>query len=136
MLLLQPKKVKFKKTRKRRQNTKFEFKANKLSFGDIGVKSLMSGTITSRQIESARQAITRKIKRRGKVWIKIFPYMPITSKPTESRMGKGKGSVSHWGAFVKKGTTLFEICGVPKNTAIEALKSGSAKLPVKTKIFD
>ena len=133
---LQPRSTKFKKTRKRRQNTKLEFKANKLSFGDIGLKSTVSGTITARQIEAARQTITRKIKRKGKIWIRIFPHTPVTSKPTESRMGKGKGSVSHWGAFVKKGTTLFEICGVPKNTAIEALKSGSAKLPVKTKIFD
>ena len=133
---LQPKFIKFKKTRKRRQNTKFEFKANKLAFGDIGLKSTIAGTVTARQIEAARQAITRKIKRKGKVWIRIFPHIPVTSKPTESRMGKGKGAVSHWCAYVKGGTTLFEVCGVPKKTAIEALKSGSYKLPVKTKIFD
>lgn len=133
---LQPKSLKFKKTRKRRQNTKFEFKANKLAFGDIGIKSVMSGTITARQIEAARQTIARKIKRKGKIWIRIFPHMPVTSKPNESRMGKGKGSVSHWCAYIKGGTTLFEICGVSKNIAIDALKSGSSKLPVKTKIFD
>lgn len=88
---LQPRSTKYRKTRKRRQNTKFEFKANKLSFGEIGLKSTVSGTITARQIEAARQSITRKIKRKGKIWIKIFPHMPVTSKPTESRMGKGKG---------------------------------------------
>lgn len=133
---LQPRNTKFKKTRKRRQNTKFEFKSNTLVFGEIGVKSTVSGTITARQIEAARQSITRKIKRKGKLWIRIFPHMPVTSKPTESRMGKGKGAVSHWCAYVKGGTTLFEICGIPKNIAIEALKSGTSKLPVKTKIFD
>ena len=133
---LQPKSTKFKKTRKRRQNTKFEFKSNKLTFGEIGIKSTISGVITSRQIESARQTITRKMKRKGKVWIKIFPHIPITSKPNESRMGKGKGAVSYWCAYVKGGTTLFEICGVSKKIAIEALKSGGCKLPVKTKIFD
>lgn len=133
---LQPRSTKFKKTRKRRQNTKFEFKANKLTFGEIGLKATISGTITARQIEAARQTITRKLKRKGKVWVRIFPHMPVTSKPTESRMGKGKGSVSHWCAYVKGGTVLFEICGVTKNTAVEALMSGSYKLPVKTKIFD
>ena len=133
---LQPKSTKFKKTRKRRQNTKFEFKSNKLTFGEIGIKSTMSGVITARQIEAARQTITRKMKRKGKVWIKIFPHVPVTSKPNESRMGKGKGSVNYWCTYVKGGTTLFEICGVSKNIAIEALKSGSSKLPVKTKIFD
>lgn len=133
---LQPKKTKYKKSRKRRQNTIFEFKANKLSFGEIGLKSITAGTITAKQIEAARQAITRKIKRKGKVWIRIFPHMPVTSKPTESRMGKGKGSVSHWCSYVKGGTTLFEICGVSKSIAKEALKSGGSKLPVKTIIFD
>ena len=107
-----------------------------MSFGDIGLKSTVSGTITARQIEAARQTITRKIKRKGKIWIRIFPHTPVTSKPTESRMGKGKGAVSHWCAYVKGGTTLFEICGVSKSIAVEALKSGSYKLPVKTKIFD
>ena len=133
---LQPKFRKFKTTRKRRQNTKLEFKANKLAFGEIGMKATVSGTITAKQLEAARQAITRKIKRKGKVWIRIFPHMPVTSKPTESRMGKGKGTVSHWCAYVKGGTTLFEICGVSKHIAIDSLKSGSAKLPVTTKIFD
>ena len=135
-MILRPKESKFKKTRKRRPNVKLEFKNNKLVFGSIGLKSLVNGVITSRQIEAARQTITRKIKRKGKVWIRIFPHIPVTAKPLESRMGKGKGSVSHWCAFVNVGTTLFEICGVPKHIAIGALKSGSNKLPLKTRIFD
>ena len=132
----QPKSTKFKKTRKRRQNSKFEFKANNLIFGNIGLKATMSGTITAKQIEAARQTIVRKVKRKGKLWIRIFPHTPVTAKPSESRMGKGKGSVSHWCAYVKGGTTLFELCGIPKQTALEALKSGGAKLPVKVVIFD
>ena len=92
--------------------------------------------ITAKQIEAARRAITRKIKRKGKVWICIFPDLPITAKATESRMGKGKGAVSHWVARVGGGTTLFEICGVPMHVASEALRSGSKKLPIKTQIFD
>lgn len=134
-MFLQPKKFKYKNLKKGKL-TKFEFKSNKLTFGEIGLKSERSGFINSRQIESARRAITRKIKRKGKVWIKIFPDFPVTSKPTESRMGKGKGNLSHWAAKIKGGTVLFEICGVPKKTAIEALKSGGHKLPIKTIIFD
>lgn len=134
-MFLQPKKIKFKKTKKGKLR-KLEFKANTLRFGDIGVKAQNSGLISARQIEAARRAITRKIKRKGKVWIRIFPDLPITAKPIESRMGKGKGSVSFWAARVRSGTTLFEICGVPIHTAVEALKAGSVKLPVKTRIFD
>lgn len=135
-MYLQPRSTKYRKTRKRRQNTKFEFKSNTLVFGEIGIKSITTGTITARQLEAARQAITRKIKRKGKIWIRVFPHTPVTSKPNESRMGKGKGSVSHWCAHVKGGTTLFEICGVSKKIAIEALNSGKSKLPIQTKIFD
>lgn len=134
-MFLQPRKTKYRKTRKGRLK-KLEFKANKVQFGQLGLKAQVSGMITARQIEAARRAIARKIKRKGKIWICIFPDLPITSKPTESRMGKGKGSVSHWVARIRGGTTLFEVCGVPIHIAIEALKSGSKKLPVKTKIFD
>ena len=130
-----PKGIKYKKTKKGRLG-KLEFKANNLKFGTIGLKATESGIINSKQIESARQAITRKIKRKGKVWIKIFPDLPITSKPTGVRMGKGKGNVSHWGARVRSGNVLFEICGINFNVAISALKTGGAKLPVKTKIFN
>nr|BBC77609.1 ribosomal protein L16 [Nitzschia sp. PL1-4] len=134
-MFLQPRKTKYKKTRKGKLK-KLEFKSNTLRFGELGLKAEVAGMITARQIESARRAIARKIKRKGKVWIRIFPDLPITSKPTESRMGKGKGAVSHWVARVSGGTTLFEVCGVPAHIAIESLRSGGKKLPIKTKIFD
>lgn len=134
-MFLQPKKIKYKKTRKGKLS-KLEFKSNNLQFGEIGLKAQESGLISARQIESVRRVITRKIKKKGKIWIRIFPYLPITSKPTESRMGKGKGAVDHWVARVRGGTVLFEICGVPKHTAKEALKACSKKLPIKSRIFD
>lgn len=130
-----PRQTKYKKTRKGKLK-QFEFKANKLTFGTIGLKSKEAGIINSRQIESARQAIVRKIKRKGKVWIKIFPDVSITKKSTGIRMGKGKGQISHWGAKVSGGTVLFEICGVSLYSSISALKTGGAKLPVKTTIFN
>lgn len=134
-MFLQPKKVKYKKIRKGKLS-KLEFKSNKLVFGNIGLKSSESGTISARQIEACRQAISRKIKRKGKLWIRIFPDIPILSKPTASRMGKGKGVISHWGVKVAGGTVLFEICGIkdPK-IVLSALKTGGNKLPIKTKIF-
>ena len=134
-MFLQPRKTKYKKTRKGRLK-KLEFKANAIRFGELGLKAQVAGVITARQIEAARRTIARKIKRKGKIWICIFPDLPITDKPTESRMGKGKGSVSYWVARVRGGTTLFEVCGIPKHIATEALKAGSKKLPIKTKIFD
>ena len=134
-MFLEPKKTKYRKQHKGRLGV-LEFKNNKINFGDIGLKSKESGTITARQIEAARRTISRKMKKKGKIWIRIFPDLPITAKPNESRMGKGKGNVSHWGVKVKGGTTLFEIGGIPKHIAIEALKSGSHKLPVKTTTFD
>lgn len=134
-MFLQPRKTKYKKTRKGRLK-KLEFKANRVRFGEFGLKAEVSGMITAHQIEAARRTIARKVKRKGKIWICIFPDLPITAKPTESRMGKGKGSVSYWVARVRGGNTLFEICGIPKHIAVEALKAGSKKLPVKTKIFD
>jgi large subunit ribosomal protein L16 len=130
-----PKKIKYKKTKKGKL-LKFEFKADKLRFGTIGLKAAESGIINSRQIEAARQAITRKTKRRVKIWIKIFPDLPITSKSTGVRMGKGKGQLSHWGARVRGGTVLFEVCGINTNTIVTALKTGGAKLPIKTRIFN
>jgi large subunit ribosomal protein L16 len=130
-----PRKVKYKKTRKGKLK-KLEFKSNKLKFGNIGLKAAKSGILNTRQIESARQAIVRKLKRKGKLWIKIFPYTSITKKSTGVRMGKGKGQITHWGAKVSGGTVLFEICGVSNEAAIPALKTGGAKLPVKTIIFN
>lgn len=134
-MFLQPRKTKYKKTRKGRLK-KFEYKANIIKFGEFGLKAQVAGVISARQIEAARRTIARKIKRKGKIWICIFPDLPITAKPAESRMGKGKGVVSHWVARVRGGTTLFEVCGIPEHVAAEALKAGSKKLPVKTKIFD
>ena len=133
-MLLQPKKTKYKKIQKGKLN-KYSFRSNKLQFGDLGLKAAKSGTISARQIEAARQAIVRKLNRKGKLWIRIFPNIPITAKPTEVRMGKGKGAVAHWGVKVSAGTVLFEICGISKNIAITAFKTGGAKLPIKTAIF-
>ncbi len=135
-MFLQPKKLKFKKT-KRGKLKRLEYnKSNNLSFGTLGLKALESGIITARQLESARQAIARKTKRKGKIWIRVFPDLPITAKPTSARMGKGKGSISHWGVKVRGGTILFEICGIKLSVAIEAFRTGGAKLPIKSKIFN
>ena len=133
-MFLQPKKIKYKKTKKGKLK-KLEFKKNKLQFGTIGLKAVNSAIVSARQIEASRQAMSRKIKKKGKIWIRIFPDLPITSKPISSRMGKGKGSISHWGARLKGGTILFEICGVKDIKIVKtALKTGAAKLPLKTKI--
>lgn len=129
-----PKHIKYKKTRKGKLK-QFEYKANKLTFGTVGLKAVESGLISARQIEASRKAIVRRIKRKGKIWIKIFPDLPITSKPTGVRMGKGKGQISHWAARVRGGTVLFEIKGLNFSTIFSALKTGGAKLPIKTKIF-
>jgi large subunit ribosomal protein L16 len=133
-LFLQPNRVKYKKIKKGKL-VKFSYK-NNLNFGTIGLKALESGFISARQLESARQAMVRKIKKKGKLWIKIFPNLPITKKPAEVRMGKGKGNVSHWVAKIRGGSVLFEVCGINRKNAIKAFKTGSAKLPVKTQIFD
>jgi large subunit ribosomal protein L16 len=129
-----PKKIKHKNIKKGKL-VKLEFKLNDLKFGNIGLKAAESGIINTKQIEAARQAIARKIKRKGKIWIRIFPDIPITVKPTGTRMGKGKGQFSHWGARVRGGTVIFEVCGINVATIFSALKTGGAKLPVKTKIF-
>jgi large subunit ribosomal protein L16 len=133
-MILQPKILKkFKKIRKGKL-TRLKFKS-KLKFGVIGIKASSAGFINAKQIEAARQAISRKTKRKGKIWIRIFPHIAVTSKSKESRMGKGKGAISFWAAKVTGGNVLFEICGVEENVATAALKLGGAKLPVKTKIF-
>lgn len=133
-MLLQPKKTKYKKVQKGKLS-KLNYRSNTIKFGNIGLKATKSGTISSRQIEAARQAIVRKLNRKGKVWIRIFPTVPITMKPTEVRMGKGKGTVDHWAAKVSAGTVLFETYGVPRNTVISAFKTGGAKLPINTLII-
>ena len=133
-MFLQPKRLKFKKTRKGKLPS-LEFKANKLKFGTIGLKAVESGTISARQLEAARQAINRKINRKGKLWIRIFPTLPITTKPIEVRMGKGKGSVDFWASKIGKGRVIFELCGITTSIAISAFKTGGAKLPIKTTVF-
>ncbi len=129
--MLQPKRTKFRKQHKGR-NRGLALRGSSVSFGDFGLKSLGRGRITARQIEAARRTITRHVKRSGKMWIRIFPDKPITKKPLEVRMGKGKGSVEYWVAQVKPGTMLYEINGVPEEIAREAFRLAAAKLPVKT----
>jgi len=131
---LQPKKTKYKKLKKGKI-PRFNLKNTKLVFGSMGLKCTESGIISSKQIESARQAINRKMKRKGKIWIRIFPFISVTSKPNEVRMGKGKGNVSKWCAKVSSGTILFEICNKSTRDSLLALKSGNNKLPLKTKII-
>lgn len=133
-MLLQPKKIKYKKIRKGRLGN-LNFKSNTLKFGTIGLKTIESGLISARQLESARQAISRKVKRAGKLWLRVQLTTSITSKPLEVRMGKGKGTVEYWSSKVKGGTVLFELCGVNVHLAKLAFKTGAAKLSVKTKIF-
>lgn len=131
--MLQPKRTKFRKAFKGRihGNAKGGFSLN---FGSYGLKALEPERITSRQIEATRRAITRQMKRQGKVWIRIFPDLPVSAKPIEVRMGKGKGSIDRWVAKVKPGRILFEIDGVNDDVAREALRLGAAKLPIKTKV--
>ncbi len=129
--MLQPKRTKFRKQQKGR-NRGIATKGNKVSFGEYGIKALEHARITARQIESARRAINRYIKRGGKVWIRIFPDKPITKKPIEVRQGKGKGNVEYWVALVKPGKVLFELEGVPSDVAKEAFRLAGAKLPIKT----
>ncbi|MFW5486856.1 MAG: 50S ribosomal protein L16 [Desulfovibrio sp.] len=130
---LSPKKVKFRKRQKGRLRGK-ALRGNTVSFGDIGLKALTPGKLTSQQIEAARIAITRHVKRGGKVWIRVFPDMPITAKPAEVRQGKGKGAPVGWVAPVRPGRVLYEIKGVDLETAKEALTRAAHKLPVKTSI--
>ena len=131
--MLQPKRVKYRKQFRGRMRGKAA-RGNTVDFGDVGLQSLEPAWITARQIEAARRTIVRQLKRRGKVYIRIFPDKPVTQKPAETRMGKGKGSVEHWVAVVKPGRVLFEVGGVDDDIAIEALKRASYKLPVQSKI--
>lgn len=130
--MLQPKRTKFRKMQKGRNNGLAQRGAD-ISFGSFGLKTMDDGFLTSRQIEAARIAVTRYMKREGKVWIRVFPDKPITSKPAEVRMGKGKGAPSHWVAPIKPGRILFEAEGVPLETAREAMRLAAQKLPVKCK---
>ena len=129
--MLQPKRTKFRKVHKGR-NRGLAQSGNKVSFGEFGLKAVDRGRITARQIEAARRAMTRHIKRGGKIWIRVFPDKPITTKPLEVRMGKGKGNVDYWVALVQPGSVLYEMEGVSEVIAREAFKLAAAKLPIKT----
>ncbi len=130
--MLQPKRTKYRKVQKGRMKGESQ-RGHMLSNGMFGIKSMDSAFLTSRQIEAARIAATRFMKREGQLWIKIFPDKPITKKPLEVRMGKGKGAVEYWAAVVKPGRIMFEVGGVPLAVAKEALRLAAQKLPVKTK---
>jgi large subunit ribosomal protein L16 len=130
--MLMPRRVKYRKKQRGRMKGNAN-KGNYIAFGHYGMKAMASAWITSRQIEAARVAMTRYIKRGGKVWIRIFPDKPVTQKPAETRMGKGKGAPEYWVAVVKTGRILFEIEGVPEDVAKEAMRLASHKLPIKTK---
>lgn len=132
--MLQPKRTKFRKQHKGRIRG-VASSGTDLTFGSFGIKALEPERITARQIEAARRAITRHMKRAGRVWIRIFPDVPVSKKPTEVRMGKGKGAPEFWAAKVKPGRIMFEIDGVPADVAREALRLGAAKLPIKTRFI-
>jgi large subunit ribosomal protein L16 len=129
--MLQPKRTKFRKQMKGR-NRGLALTGNKVSFGEFGLKSVERGRITARQIEAARRAMTRHVKRGGKIWIRIFPDKPISKKPLEVRMGKGKGNVEYWVAQIQPGRMLYEMEGVTETIAREAFRLAAAKLPLKT----
>ncbi len=129
--MLQPKNTKFRKQQKGR-NRGLALRGSKISFGEFGLKATTRGRVTARQIEAARRAITRHVKRGAKVWIRVFPDKPITKKPLEVRQGKGKGNVEYWVAQIKPGTVLYEMEGVDEELAREAFRLAGAKLPVRT----
>lgn len=131
--MLMPKRVKYRKAQRGRMRGQAK-RGTSVDFGDFGLKALEPGWITQRQIEASRVALTRMMKREGKVWIRIFPDKPVTKKPAETRMGKGKGAPEYWVAVVKPGRILFEVAGTSREVATEALTLASHKLPIKTKI--
>ncbi|MGA7982986.1 MAG: 50S ribosomal protein L16 [Chromatiaceae bacterium] len=129
--MLQPKRTKFRKQHTGR-NRGLAQSGNRVSFGEFGLKAITRGRLTARQIEAARRAITRQVRRGGKLWIRVFPDKPVSKKPLEVRMGKGKGNVEYWVALVQPGKVLYEIEGVPEDLAREAFRLAAAKLPVQT----
>lgn len=131
--MLQPKRVKFRKMHRGRRRGMAQT-GNQVLFGEIGMKAMEAAWLTSRQIEAARRAITRHLRRGGQVWIRVFPDKPVTQKPAETRQGSGKGSVDHWVAVVRPGRMMFEVGGVPRDTAKEALRLASRKLPFEVRL--
>jgi large subunit ribosomal protein L16 len=132
--MLMPKRVKYRKQMRGRMTGKADRGAD-VQFGEFGLQALEPAWITQRQIEAARRAIVRYIKRRGRIWIRIFPDKPVTAKPAETRMGKGKGAVDHWVCVVKPGRVMFEMAGIDESTAREALRLAGFKMPIKTKFI-
>ncbi|MEQ1833103.1 MAG: 50S ribosomal protein L16 [Candidatus Eisenbacteria bacterium] len=133
--MLMPKRVKYRKTHRGRMNGK-AYRGSSIAFGEFGLQATQPAWVTSRQIEAARVAITRQIKRGGKVWIRVFPDKPVTKKPAETRMGKGKGAPEFWVAVVKPGRVLFEIEGISRELAKSAFLLGASKLPIKTRFVE
>ena len=133
--MLEPKKVKFRKVH-RGNRRGMSMRGNFVTFGSYGLKAMEPGWVTARQIESSRIVISRIVRKIGKMWIRIFPDKPITARPAETRMGKGKGSLDHWVALVKPGRILFEIDGVSKEEAVQAFRDAGHKLPMKTKLVE
>ena len=133
--MLMPKRVKFRKTHRGRMAGK-AYRGSSIAFGEFGLQAVQPAWVSSRQIEAARVAITRTIKRGGKVWIRVFPDKPVTKKPAETRMGKGKGAPEFWVAVVKPGRVLFEIEGITRELAREAFDLGASKLPIKTRFVE
>ncbi len=131
--MLQPKRVKYRKMHRGRRKG-MALTGNQVLFGEVGIKAMGAGWITSRQIEAARRAITRHLRRGGQVWIRVFPDKPVTKKPAETRQGGGKGPVEHWVAVVRPGRMMFEVGGVPHDTAKEALRLASRKLPIEVRL--
>jgi large subunit ribosomal protein L16 len=132
--MLMPKRVKWRKQMRGRMKGK-ESRGVEISFGEYGLQALEPGWVTARQIEAARRAIVREMKRRGKIWIRIFPDKPYTQKPPETRMGKGKGGVEYWVAVVKPGRVMFEVGGLPEEIAVSALRLAQYKFSIKTKVI-
>lgn len=132
--MLSPNKTKFRKVQKGRIRGVAKGGTD-ITFGDFGLQAISSGKLTARQIEAARIAMTRHVKRAGKIWIRVFPDKPISKKPAETRMGKGKGGVEYWAAVVKRGRVLYEMDGVPEDLAREALRLAAHKLPIKTRFL-
>jgi large subunit ribosomal protein L16 len=131
--MLSPKRVKFRKVQKGRTRG-LAYRGGDVSFGDFGLQAVTSGWLTSRQIEAARIALTRHVKRGGKIWIRVFPDKPVTKKPAETRMGTGKGAPEYWVAVVRPGRVLYELEGVPEEVAREALRLAGHKLPISTRV--
>ena len=132
--MLQPKKTKYRKQQKGR-NRGLAIRGSRVSFGEFGLKAVGRGRMTARQIEAGRRAMTRRVKRGGKIWIRVFPDKPITKKPLEVRQGKGKGAVEYWVALIQPGRMIYEMQGVPEETAREAFALAAAKLPFRTQLL-